>query len=281
MTFNTNNVVEYMSCRSKRWLGILIVIVSIVVVGVVYTLSTSKLIVPINTPNRNIVEQYIRFAYNPFNKSSSLVPAIVNSIVWDFRGLDTLFETIVFYTAIIASIAIYHEYLTETYLDTVELSKIPKTVAILVIGASIAIGLAVAFKGHLTPGGGFQGGAVIAATLFILAATWSTYYISKLGISVKHLIVLRSLGLLGIILLSFYPLVYCLLNSCSAFIFQNQWKDNSGYLGYRYYMGDDPVSLTIIFYNVFESIAIANGFIILLYILVVSGYREKFEEESS
>ncbi len=270
-----------MACISRRWLGILVVIVVIVVVGVLYTLSTSELIIPINTPSRRIVEQYIRLAYNPFNKSSSLVPAIVNSIVWDFRGLDTLFETIVFYTAIIASIAIYHEYLSETYLDTVKLSKIPRTIAVLVIGVSIAIGLAIAFKGHLTPGGGFQGGAVIAATLFILAATWSTYYISKLGISVEYLVILRSLGLLGIISLSFYPLVYCLINNCSAFILQNQWKNNSSYLGYKYYIGNDPVSLTIVFYNIFESIAIASGFIILLYILVVSGYREKFEEESS
>ena len=63
-------------------------------------------------------------------------------------------------------------------------------------------GLYVIAHGHLTPGGGFQGGAIVAsACAMILVAYGSVWTMRK--IKEKHLSILESLGAVGFIGLAF------------------------------------------------------------------------------
>lgn len=85
-----------------------------------------------------------------------------------------------------------------------EMSKIVRTIACILIVPGIMFGLYVIMHGHLTPGGGFQGGAVIAtiSALFIIA-----YGERIKGILDRDILSLaEGLGLLAFISLAFLGL---------------------------------------------------------------------------
>ena len=88
-----------------------------------------------------------------------------------------------------------------------EMSRIVKTITNIAFPISMIYGLYVIAHGHLTPGGGFQGGAVVAsACAMILVAYGSTWTMKK--VKEKHLSSLESLGALGFIGLAFLGLVF-------------------------------------------------------------------------
>jgi len=88
-----------------------------------------------------------------------------------------------------------------------EMSKIVRTITAIAFPFSMIYGLYIIAHGHLTPGGGFQGGAVVAsACAMILVAFGSKWTVTK--IKEKNLSVLESLGALGFIGLAFLGLVF-------------------------------------------------------------------------
>jgi len=86
-----------------------------------------------------------------------------------------------------------------------EMSKIVRTIAGVTFPFAVIFGLYVIAHGHLTPGGGFQGGAIVAsACAMILVAFGSKWTMEK--IKEKRLSVLESLGAIGFIGLAFIGL---------------------------------------------------------------------------
>jgi len=55
-----------------------------------------------------------------------------------------------------------------------EMSKIVRTVANFVYGFIIIFGFYIIVHGHLTPGGGFQGGAVAASAFALILVSYGT-----------------------------------------------------------------------------------------------------------
>lgn len=95
---------------------------------------------------------------------------VVTAIVVTYRGLDTLGEvTVLFLTAMIVGYMLRHGGKEKAKKNNT--SEIMITAAQVLIPGSIILGVYVFINGHLTPGGGFQGGAIIgtAITLMILA----------------------------------------------------------------------------------------------------------------
>ena len=95
---------------------------------------------------------------------------VVTAIVVTYRGLDTLGEvTVLFLTALIVGYILRHGGKEKPKKNNT--SEILITAANVLIPGSIILGVYVFLNGHLTPGGGFQGGAIIgtAITLMILA----------------------------------------------------------------------------------------------------------------
>ena len=87
------------------------------------------------------------------------------------------------------------------------MSRIVKTTTSIAFPLAMIYGLYIIAHGHLTPGGGFQGGAVVAsACAMILVAYGSVWTIGK--IKEKHLSVFESLGAIGFIGLAFLGLFY-------------------------------------------------------------------------
>lgn len=87
------------------------------------------------------------------------------------------------------------------------MSKIVKTMSSLTFPLVVIFGLYVIAHGHLTPGGGFQGGAVVAsACVMLLIAHGSVWTMKK--VKEKQLSIFESLGAIAFIGLGFFGLVF-------------------------------------------------------------------------
>jgi len=86
-----------------------------------------------------------------------------------------------------------------------QMSKIVRTITNLVYGFIIIFGFYVIVHGHLTPGGGFQGGAVVASAFALLVISYGALNIQKL-LKKDLLSILESCGLTMFIVLSFLGL---------------------------------------------------------------------------
>ncbi len=130
------------------------------------------------------------------------VPNIVTAVLADYRGYDTMFETIVIFTAGIACILLLRTYKTvepdirlyrhiptgitlriekggkfpadSRYFERLDSAWVPydliaKTTCRLVIPFIQIFALYVIAHGHYSPGGGFQGGVIMGASLVLFA----------------------------------------------------------------------------------------------------------------
>jgi len=88
-----------------------------------------------------------------------------------------------------------------------ELSKIVRTITSFAFPFAMIYGLYIIAHGHLTPGGGFQGGAIVAsACVMILVAFGSKWTLDK--IKEKRLSVFESIGAVAFIGLAFLGLIF-------------------------------------------------------------------------
>ena len=97
---------------------------------------------------------------------------IVTAIYLDYRLLDTLFEAGILLIAVsgISWIA-QHEHTEHNPLFMLDKLKIPElfiSIARIVYPIVLLFGVYIILNGHLAPGGGFQGGSVIASAILIL-----------------------------------------------------------------------------------------------------------------
>ena len=93
---------------------------------------------------------------------------IVTSVVVNYRGLDTLGEvTILFVAALGVGVMLFAEP-GQRRTEREPASIIVRTGSRLLFPLIILFGIYVFLHGHLTPGGGFQGGAVIASGFLLL-----------------------------------------------------------------------------------------------------------------
>ena len=87
------------------------------------------------------------------------------------------------------------------------MSKIVKTIASIALPLTLIYGLYVIAHGHLTPGGGFQGGAVVASGLAMLVVAYGSVWTMN-KVKEKQLSVLESVGAIGFIGLAFLGLIF-------------------------------------------------------------------------
>lgn len=252
----------------RRLLGLLVIVLFITLFALVIASGGFGYEVPPSRV-RELAKQFLIYAYNPFNATfTAKSPEAVTSIVWDFRGLDTLFETLVFYLAIIGALSLYRGIESEKRTETsfLGLSPIVKTVTKITTGIIVAVAASIALHGHLTPGGGFQGGATAAVAPLLILIVFSKYFLENLGLRKNVLLALRSIGLLGIGMTAFSALIIGLVANSPAYVFQNQPKPDAP-IGLPAYIGDSLISGTLWFFNFFEMFAVAAGFTVIFLLL--------------
>ncbi len=244
---------------------------AIIVVVISYIVTVGGGLGPLFDDVRPLAKAFLSTTYNPDNRLfTAMSPEGVTAIVWDYRGLDTLFETAVFYLAIIGAVAVYRDISEKVGPKGggVGLSKIVKLVTKLLIPINISIAISIALHGHLTPGGGFQAGAAMAVIPTILIVVFSRYFLLELRLSKELALAFRSMGLAGIALTVFIPIIMALISGANAYIMQNQAKVNAP-VSLPAYVGGSLISGSLILYNVFEFLAVTFGFSILFLLLSI------------
>lgn len=117
------------------------------------------------TGNENLSE-LAGFYAQPENIERVNSANLVTAVVVTYRGLDTMGEvTILFLTA--AIIAFFLKKQSEVR-NLRTNSEIFTTASKLLIPIIVLVGVYIFINGHLSPGGGFQGGAVIASAVILL-----------------------------------------------------------------------------------------------------------------
>ncbi len=126
----------------------------------------------------------------------------VTSVVVNYRGFDTLGEVTVLFLAATGLGAILAGE-RKTNRKKTQSNAMLRIGAKVLLGFFLMIGAYVFIHGHLSPGGGFQGGVVIATGFLIMAVSYIDYTINHNAISIIEGLAgltFVSLGLAGLIL---------------------------------------------------------------------------------
>jgi multicomponent Na+:H+ antiporter subunit B len=106
------------------------------------------------------------------------VSNVVASIVFDYRGVDTLGEEFILFAAVMGVALLLREARDAGGRpEDAERSDAVGAVGLALVAPTVVLGLYVVAHGYLTPGGGFQGGVATAAgfVLIYAAGRYSSY----------------------------------------------------------------------------------------------------------
>lgn len=133
------------------------------------------------------------------------MPNTVTAVVVTYRGLDTLGEVTVLFLAT-AGVGFFLKRKKHIATERRAGSEILKTGSVILAPFIILLGVYIFVHGHLTPGGGFQGGVVVASAFLLLLMAYEHFSFSHNAINIVEsisgigyvLIGLTGLLLLGI-----------------------------------------------------------------------------------
>lgn len=131
---------------------------------------------------------------------------IVSAIIVTFRGLDTLGEvTVLFLTAATVALVLQNDVTqpVRTKSHHLPVGELLQTGTRLLVPLILLFGAYVFLNGHLTPGGGFQGGAILAsAVLLLLLANPARRFAHQLIARVESVsgLFYVAIGVLGLLL---------------------------------------------------------------------------------
>jgi multicomponent Na+:H+ antiporter subunit B len=139
--------------------AVAIVLLIIVTVGI--SLSLTK--IPFGTPKTKVGRRYIEEGIEETGATN-----IVTSVVVNYRGFDTLGEVTVLFIAAIGLGVVLTTSKREEMRKTEPASLVLYTGCRLLFPLILVFGSYIFIHGHLTPGGGFQGGAIIASGFLLI-----------------------------------------------------------------------------------------------------------------
>ena len=150
------------------------------------------------------------------------------------------------------------------------MSKIVKTVSLIILNPIIIFGLYIIFHGHLTPGGGFQGGAIIASAVALIIVVFK----NRIRLAKGLFALFESLGLVFFIILAF-------LGVFRNTFFYNYLANSAKFLGGTVHFGINSGYLNsggiIPLMNLAVGIEVASALSLVIILMVKS--RALFIEE--
>ena len=156
------------------------------------------------------------------------------------------------------------------------LSRIVKTITSVAFPFVMIYGIYIIAHGHLTPGGGFQGGAIVASgCAMILVAYGSVWTMGK--IKEKNLSILESLGAIGFISLALFGL-FIVVDGVPGF-FNNFLANTNAFFGTSVNLGETAANINtggvIPFMNFAVGLKVAVG---LFAIVLIMAYASSIKE---
>jgi len=128
---------------------------------------------------------------------------IVTSVVVAYRGFDTLGEVAVLFIAALAVGAVLFPPDKAAGEEKEQASLIVRTGSKVLFPFIVLLGVYIFVHGHLTPGGGFQGGAVIASGFLLLYLAWPSRRTGR-----KAQSVVESLSGLAFLAIGIFGIIY-------------------------------------------------------------------------
>jgi len=186
----------------RRIVSILLLI--IVALGI--SLSLAK--IPFGAPKTKVGKHYINEGVKETGATN-----IVTSVVVNYRGFDTLGEVTVLFITAIGIGAVLSTVGGKTVREIEPASLVLYTGCRLLFPLILIFGTYIFIHGHLTPGGGFQGGAIIASGFLLIYLGCRERRISRIASNLAESLgglVFVVIGLLGLyfggyFLLNFLP----------------------------------------------------------------------------
>ncbi|MBQ5986246.1 MAG: hypothetical protein IJL59_03180 [Clostridia bacterium] len=164
-----------------------------------------------NPANNEVTERYVRDGMTETGAVN-----IVAGVILDYRAFDTLGESHVLFTALTAVLILlltvdhrFDDITTEPELDLLRRDGIVTTAAKVLVPIIVLFGVYVILNGHLGPGGGFSGGAIIGAGLILYAIAFGFDRLERY-------LRFDSFRVICLCALSFYSLSKCYSFFCGA-----------------------------------------------------------------
>jgi multicomponent Na+:H+ antiporter subunit B len=113
---------------------------------------------------------------------------MVAAVNFDIRGIDTLGEEFILFASVMGVLLILRKQDDESSSAPEEqapgrsappASDAVRVLSVLLIGFAVLFGLYTVTHGHLTPGGGFQGGAIITSVILLLYLAGNFDYLKR------------------------------------------------------------------------------------------------------
>jgi len=141
----------------RKIIGIILLI--IIAWGIIISLQE----IPFGTSRSKVADHYINKGIEETGAAN-----IVTSVVVNYRSLDTLGEVTILFLAAIGLGAVLATTIRKEDRDTEKASLILSTGCKFLFPFILLFGAYIFIHGHLTPGGGFQGGAIIASAFLLM-----------------------------------------------------------------------------------------------------------------
>jgi len=173
----------------------IISILLLVIVALGISLSLSK--IPFGTPKTKVGRHYIDEGINETGATN-----IVTSVVVSYRGFDTLGEVTILFIASIGLGAVLSTVGGKTVRDIEPASLVLSTGCRVLFPLILVFGSYIFIHGHLTPGGGFQGGAIIASGFLLIYLGCRERRINRIASNLTESLgglVFVIIGLLGLV----------------------------------------------------------------------------------
>ena len=145
---------------------------------------------PKSPVNSVVSAYYVEEAYN-----DTKVPNLVTAVLADYRAYDTMFETCVVFIAMLGIFSILKREENGDYSVDQKDNLTIRVSARFMVPFIQLFGLYVIAHGHHSPGGGFQGGVILGASLILLAMAYDMKFVQKF-MSMKNMLFLAALGVL-------------------------------------------------------------------------------------
>jgi multicomponent Na+:H+ antiporter subunit B len=138
----------------------------------------------------------------------------VAAVTFDYRGFDTLGEEFILFAAVAGALLLLRPQETEEEQEPSDQASdrtLPEQGAallgcgVLMFPFTLVLGIYVVLHGHLTPGGGFQGGVLIASAFYFVYL--SGEYSDLLKIADGHTVTFKVVGAAAFALIAAIPLL--------------------------------------------------------------------------
>lgn len=222
-------------------------------------------LMPIGTV-RPLGEFYLLNSFNASNQSWwTGSPNSVTGLLWDYRGTDTLFETMVFYIGIVA-VSIFFERATPSQ-GRGGMSLIVRASTRLVFIFILTSAIAITIFSVKTPGGGFQGGSILAVGYVSILVALSRDFLPSMGLDSKRAHMYKIAGLFLISIFAVAPIIFSIMTGMDAYAMQNLPKSWSVF-GYLSFWGLQSLSGgSIIPIQMGEMLHVGMGFTVVFLLL--------------